>query len=36
MWLECFIGKFLNENEKWKKKKKTNMLWTHGLGCCVN
>ncbi len=35
MWLEHFVGKFLKENEKWKKNLQTNMLWTYGLGCCV-
>ncbi len=34
MWLECFIGKL--KNEKWKKNLQTIMLWTYGLGCCVN
>jgi len=36
MWLEHFVGKLLKENEKMKKNLQTNMLWTYGLGCCVN
>ncbi len=35
MQLEHSTCKLLKESEKWKKSQ-TNMLWTYGLGCCVN
>ncbi len=32
-WLEHFIGRLMNANEKWKKTLQTSLLWTYGLGC---